>query len=124
MLYEVITHLHKISSLGTVNEGVTGTLFAIWRLSAAMEQLTALVLAFNEAHPPSHEGKPMAKPRLVPLVPMAPVRPGFMNVPDSLHFLNPGFLQKLGVHPKWHATKRMTNAEREDCPDSIRNNFV
>ncbi|KAG9397587.1 Chromosome partition protein Smc [Carpediemonas membranifera] len=59
-------------------------------------------------------------PKLVPLVPMAPVRTRFMHVPCSLNVLNPAWLAQLGVDPEHHATERMTREQLEALPPNIR----
>ncbi|KAG9392617.1 hypothetical protein J8273_6085 [Carpediemonas membranifera] len=113
-------HLAKISTPGRVDEGVLLTLPCVWRISAALGELTDMVAAFNTAHPPLPGDKPLAGPKLVPLVPMAPVRPGFMHVPCSLNVLNPAWLAQLGVDPEHHATERMTREQLEALPPNIR----
>ncbi|KAG9393074.1 hypothetical protein J8273_3203 [Carpediemonas membranifera] len=92
----------------------------ITRLRTEQRALTDMVAAFNTAHPPLPGDKPLAGPKLVPLVPMAPVRPGFMHVPCSLNVLNPAWLAQLGVDPEHHATERMTREQLEALPPNIR----
>ncbi|KAG9395164.1 hypothetical protein J8273_0384 [Carpediemonas membranifera] len=113
-------HLAKISTPGRVDEGVLLTLPCVWRISAALGELTDMVAAFNTAHPPLPGDKPLAGPKLVPLVPMAPIRPGFMHVPCSLNVLNPAWLAPLGVDPEHHTTERMTREQLEALPPNIR----
>ncbi|KAG9389584.1 hypothetical protein J8273_8877 [Carpediemonas membranifera] len=79
-----------------------------------------MVAAFNTAHPPLPGDKLLAGPKLVPLVPMAPIRPGFMHVPCSLNVLNPAWLAQLGVDPEHHTTERMTREQLEALPPNIR----
>ncbi|KAG9389498.1 hypothetical protein J8273_8790 [Carpediemonas membranifera] len=63
----------------------------------------------------------LRQPRLVPIVPMAPVRPGFMAYGDTMGLLNENFCHRVGINPTLpHATKPLTEEQEEPYQNNPR----
>ncbi|KAG9392697.1 hypothetical protein J8273_5955 [Carpediemonas membranifera] len=53
----------------------------------------------------------LPEPKLIPFVPMAPVRPGFMTIDRGVTVLTPAMKRRLRVHVNWSATKNLTTEQ-------------
>ncbi|KAG9394955.1 hypothetical protein J8273_0163 [Carpediemonas membranifera] len=63
----------------------------------------------------------LRQPRLVPIVPMAPVRPGFMAYGDTMGLLNDNFCHRVGINPTLpHATQPLTEEQKRRYRDNPR----
>ncbi|KAG9397282.1 hypothetical protein J8273_1197 [Carpediemonas membranifera] len=75
-------------------------------MSAAVTKLVTLTRAVN-----LELSQALPEPKLVPFVPMAPVRPGFMTIERGVTALTPAMKRRLRVHVNWSATKNLTDEQ-------------
>ncbi|KAG9395413.1 hypothetical protein J8273_2980 [Carpediemonas membranifera] len=59
----------------------------------------------------AHALTPPRTVKLVPFVPMAPVKPGFMTIEYGYMSLTPAMKRRLRVHVNWSATKNLTTEQ-------------
>ncbi|KAG9393063.1 hypothetical protein J8273_3192 [Carpediemonas membranifera] len=74
----------RVGRTGTVAEALVGVLSCVTRMSAAVTKLVTLTRAVN-----LELSQALPEPKLVPFVPMAPVRPGFMTIERRVTVLTP-----------------------------------
>ncbi|KAG9394137.1 hypothetical protein J8273_4239 [Carpediemonas membranifera] len=83
-----------------VSQAAPRILSCVWAIADGVETLSGLISHFNGEYSMS-----LRQPRLVPIVPMAPVRPGFMAYGDTMGLLNDNFCHRVGInHALPHAT--------------------
>ncbi|KAG9393268.1 hypothetical protein J8273_3401 [Carpediemonas membranifera] len=85
---------------------LVGVLSCVTRMSAAVTKLVTLPRAVN-----LELSQALPEPKLVPFVPMAPVRPGFMTIERGVTALTPAMKRRLRVHVNWSATKNLTDEQ-------------
>ncbi|KAG9391706.1 hypothetical protein J8273_6482 [Carpediemonas membranifera] len=105
-LGELDTEGQRVGRTGTVAEALVGVLSCVTRMSAAVTKLVTLTRAVNLEL--SHA---LPEPKLIPFVPMAPVRPGFMTLERGVTALTPAMKRRLRVHVNWSATKNLTDEQ-------------
>ncbi|KAG9396107.1 hypothetical protein J8273_2459 [Carpediemonas membranifera] len=92
-----------------VSEAAPRILSCVWAIADGVETLSGLISHFNGEYSMS-----LRQPRLVPIVPMAPVRPGFMAYSETMGLLNGNFCHRVGINPTLpHATKPLTEEQEE-----------
>ncbi|KAG9394433.1 hypothetical protein J8273_4098 [Carpediemonas membranifera] len=96
----------RVGRTGTVAEALVGVLSCVTRMSAAVTKLVTLTRAVN-----LELSQALPEPKLVPFVPMAPVRPGFMTIERGVTALTPAMKRRLRVHVNWSATKNLTDEQ-------------
>ncbi|KAG9394696.1 hypothetical protein J8273_3668 [Carpediemonas membranifera] len=90
----------RVGRTGTVAEALVGVLSCVTRMSAAVTKLVTLTRAVN-----LELSQALPEPKLVPFVPMAPVRPGFMTIERGYMSLTPAMKRRLRVHVNWSASR-------------------
>ncbi|KAG9397326.1 hypothetical protein J8273_1241 [Carpediemonas membranifera] len=96
----------RVGRTGTVAEALVGVLSCVTRMSAAVTKLVTLPRAVN-----LELSQALPEPKLVPFVPMAPVRPGFITIERGVTALTPAMKRRLRVHVNWSATKNLTDEQ-------------
>ncbi|KAG9394045.1 cytosine deaminase [Carpediemonas membranifera] len=96
----------RVGRTGTVAEALVGVLSCVTRMSAAVTKLVTLTRAVN-----LELSQALPEPKLVPFVPMAPVKPGFMTLERGVTALTPAMKRRLRVHVNWSATKNLTDEQ-------------
>ncbi|KAG9391060.1 hypothetical protein J8273_7334 [Carpediemonas membranifera] len=105
-LGELDTEGQRVGRTDTVAEALVGVLSCVTRMSAAVTKLVTLTRAVN-----LELSQALPEPKLVPFVPMAPVRPGFMTLERGVTALTPAMKRRLRVHVNWSATKNLTDEQ-------------
>ncbi|KAG9393002.1 hypothetical protein J8273_5597 [Carpediemonas membranifera] len=96
------THMGENDGL-PVSQAAPRILSCVWAIADGVETLSGLISHFNGEYSMS-----LRQPRLVPIVPMAPVRPGFMAYGETMGLLNDNFCHRVGINPTLpHATRRL-----------------
>ncbi|KAG9390110.1 hypothetical protein J8273_8147 [Carpediemonas membranifera] len=93
----------RVGRTGTVAEALVGVLSCVTRMSAAVTKLVTLTRAVN-----LELSQALPEPKLIP---MAPVRPGFMTLERGVTALTPAMKRRLRVHVNWSATKNLTDEQ-------------
>ncbi|KAG9390183.1 hypothetical protein J8273_8223 [Carpediemonas membranifera] len=95
-----------------VSEAAPRILSCVWAIADGVEKLSGLISHFNGEYSMS-----LRQPRLVPIVPMAPVRPGFMAYRETMGLLNENFCHRVGINPTLpHATNPLTEEQKKTLP--------
>ncbi|KAG9389695.1 hypothetical protein J8273_8369 [Carpediemonas membranifera] len=105
-LSELDTEGQRVGRTGTVAEALVGVLSCVTRMSAAVTKLVTLTRAVN-----LELSQALPEPKLIPFVPMAPVKPGFMTLERGVTALTPAMKRRLRVHVNWSATKNLTDEQ-------------
>ncbi|KAG9393860.1 hypothetical protein J8273_4723 [Carpediemonas membranifera] len=96
----------RVGRTGTVAEALVGVLSCVTRMSAAVTKLVTLTRAVN-----LELSQALPEPKLVPFVPMAPVRPGFMTIERGVTALTPAMKRRLRVYRDWSAKSNLTDEQ-------------
>ncbi|KAG9391254.1 hypothetical protein J8273_7528 [Carpediemonas membranifera] len=109
------THMGENDGL-PVSQAAPRILSCVWAIADGVETLSGLISHFNGEYSMS-----LRQPRLVPIVPMAPVRPGFMAYSETMGLLNGNFCHRVGInHALPHATKPLTEEQKRRYRDNPR----
>ncbi|KAG9396425.1 hypothetical protein J8273_2156 [Carpediemonas membranifera] len=109
------THMGENDGL-PVSQAAPRILSCVWAIADGVETLSGLISHFNGEYSMS-----LRQPRLVPIVPMAPVRPGFMAYGDTMGLLNDNFCHRVGInHALPHATNPLTEEQKRRYRDNPR----
>ncbi|KAG9393615.1 hypothetical protein J8273_4914 [Carpediemonas membranifera] len=96
----------RVGRTGTVAEALVGVLSCVTRMSAAVTKLVTLTRAVN-----LELSQALPELKLVPFVPMAPVKPGFMTIEYGYMSLTPAMKRRLRVYRDWSAKSNLTDEQ-------------